>query len=52
MTYTVQTDYHTIDFTDKIAHKLVLEKFGNEALKNLTDMAHIKLRRAILEKDS
>ncbi len=26
MPFTVETNYHTIDFTDKIAHKLVLEK--------------------------
>ena len=26
MPFTVETDYHTIDFTDKTAHKLVLEK--------------------------
>ena len=26
MPFTVETDYHTIDFTDKTAHKLLLEK--------------------------
>ncbi len=40
-----------IYFSDKNYHKVVKDKFGDIALKNLTSMAGIKLKRKLLEKN-